>query len=242
MIKKYGTRNSLLLAPMPTASTAHLIRNNESFEAPQGIIFSRQVNAGGFTVVNHHVTKDFEKLGIWHPKLIEFIAACQGTLKYLIRFIEDHAELFPHLFEERSPNSSGNISLTLIADVREQLRWLVTKYKTQYEISQKTYLKYARQRAIYIDQSQSTNVHIRDPTVNKLKAIHSLGNKLRLKTGMYYLRQDPARDLGKFSLSTEILTYYDSIIGENEKKVSPIIPGATIGEVCTRQKDCLSCQ
>lgn len=232
MIQKHGVRNSLFLSNMPTASTAQILNNSETLEAHQSNLYSRNVNIGSFTVCNRHLSKDLGNLGLWHPKLIDFIAVCQGSVKYLIQFVEDHHDLFPHVFEERSPNFD-NQKYTLISDIRERLRWLTEKYKTMFEISQKTFLKYTRQRAIYIDQSQSTNIHVSDPTVEKMSAIHSYTQKLRLKTCMYYLRQESAKPIGAFNISSEIIAYHAKLTG-NKKIDTPI--------VCTRESNCISCQ
>jgi ribonucleotide reductase alpha subunit len=74
-------------------------------------------------------------------------------------------------------------------DNKERVLFLIQKYKTMYEISQKDILKKARQRAIYIDQTQSTNIFLDNVTVSKVRAVHYYGHKLGLKTGIYYLRQ-----------------------------------------------------
>ena len=62
---KYGARNSLLMAPMPTASTAQIMGNNESFEPYTTNIYTRRVLAGEFVCVNPHLVKDLIKLGLW---------------------------------------------------------------------------------------------------------------------------------------------------------------------------------
>merc|ERR1719245_318905 len=64
-ISKHGVRNSLLLAPMPTASTAQILGNNESVEAYTSNIYTRRVLSGEFQVVNQHLLKDLVELGIW---------------------------------------------------------------------------------------------------------------------------------------------------------------------------------
>jgi ribonucleoside-diphosphate reductase alpha chain len=63
-ISKYGMRNSLLLAPMPTASTAQILGNNECFEPYTTNIYSRRTLAGEFIVVNKHLLKDLVNLGL----------------------------------------------------------------------------------------------------------------------------------------------------------------------------------
>lgn len=68
-IKTHGVRNSLLLAPMPTASTAQILGNNECFEPYTSNLYTRRVLSGEFIVVNKHLLKDLVKLGIWNDDL-----------------------------------------------------------------------------------------------------------------------------------------------------------------------------
>jgi len=82
-IKQYGLRNSLLIAPMPTASTAQILNNNESFEMFTTNIFSRSTLAGDFTIVNKHLYSDLNKLGLWTPQLVDQILAADGSIQHL---------------------------------------------------------------------------------------------------------------------------------------------------------------
>lgn len=68
-IKKHGLRNSLLVAPMPTASTAQILGNNECFEPYTSNFYSRRVLAGEFAVINKHLLRDLSELGIWNEEL-----------------------------------------------------------------------------------------------------------------------------------------------------------------------------
>ena len=64
-VKKNGVRNSLLLAPMPTASTSQILGNNECFEPYTSNVYTRRVLSGEFVVVNKHLLKDLIKVGLW---------------------------------------------------------------------------------------------------------------------------------------------------------------------------------
>ena len=64
-VKRVGARNSLLLAPMPTASTSQILGNNESFEPFTSNIYTRRVLSGEFIVVNKHLVRDLLKIGLW---------------------------------------------------------------------------------------------------------------------------------------------------------------------------------
>ena len=111
-----------------------------------------------------------------------------------------------------------------------------------FETSQKVILKYARQRGVYVCQSQSMNAYISDPTSNKMKAFHSMAQKLGLKTGMYYLRQNPSKDIGSFNIPAHVLEYLNKIEKKEiqNKPTPPIIQNI----ICTREMKeagCLSC-
>jgi ribonucleoside-diphosphate reductase subunit M1 len=78
-------------------------------------------------------------------------------------------------------------------------------YRTVWEISQKKIIDLAVGRAAYIDQSQSLNIHLPEPTFSKITSMHFYAWKNGLKTGMYYLRSRPAVDAIKFTLNVEEL-------------------------------------
>ena len=80
-VMKYGARNSLLIAPMPTASTAQILGNNESFEPFTSNVYNRRVLAGEFAVVNKHLLKDLTKLGIWNDEVKEKLINSQGSVQ-----------------------------------------------------------------------------------------------------------------------------------------------------------------
>ena len=80
-IKQFGMRNSLLLAPMPTASTAQILGNNECFEPYTSNVYSRRVLAGDYIVVNKHLLKDLVSLGIWNEDLKNKIISANGSIQ-----------------------------------------------------------------------------------------------------------------------------------------------------------------
>ncbi|KAK8763606.1 hypothetical protein V5799_033783 [Amblyomma americanum] len=82
-IAKHGIRNSLLLAPMPTASTAQILGNNESIEAYTSNIYTRRVLSGEFQVVNHHLLKDLTDRGLWNESLKNDLIANNGSVQNL---------------------------------------------------------------------------------------------------------------------------------------------------------------
>lgn len=77
---KYGARNSLLLAPMPTASTSQVLGNNESFEPFTANVYTRRVLAGEFVCVNKHLVKDLIKLNLWTAEVKNELVAHNGSV------------------------------------------------------------------------------------------------------------------------------------------------------------------
>ncbi|XP_064636493.1 ribonucleoside-diphosphate reductase large subunit-like [Lineus longissimus] len=98
-IKKYGVRNSLLIAPMPTASTAQILGNNEAFEAFTSNIYTRRVLAGEFQMVNHHLVKDLTALGLWSDDLKNQILAYGGSIQQIEGIPEDIKNLYKTVWE-----------------------------------------------------------------------------------------------------------------------------------------------
>jgi len=98
-IMKYGVRNSLLLAPMPTASTSQILGNNECFEPYTSNIYTRRVLSGEFVVVNKHLLRDLVKLGIWNENLKNKIIASNGSVQNIPEIPENIKELYKTVWE-----------------------------------------------------------------------------------------------------------------------------------------------
>ncbi|AST09264.1 ribonucleotide reductase large subunit [Murmansk poxvirus] len=170
-IHKYGVRNSLLIAPMPTASTAQILGNNESVEPYTSNIYTRRVLSGEFQVVNPHLLRVLTERKLWSEELKNRIIADGGSVQK--------------------------------TDIPEDIKRI---YKTVWEIPQKTILKMAADRGAFVDQSQSLNIHISEPSYSKLSSMHFYGWSLGLKTGMYYLRTKAASNPIKFTVEKDKLT------------------------------------
>jgi len=152
-IKRSGLRNSLLVAPMPTASTAQIMGNNEAFEPYTTNLYLRRTLAGEFVMVNKHLVKDLMAIGKWTPDIKTEIVRAGGSVQGL--------------------------------DIPEKLKAI---YRTVWEIPQKSIIEMSADRGAFIDQSQSLNIFMENPTVAKLSSMHMYGFSRGLKTGMYYLR------------------------------------------------------
>ncbi|KAF2707071.1 hypothetical protein K504DRAFT_504256 [Pleomassaria siparia CBS 279.74] len=175
-IAEHGVRNSLLVAPMPTASTSQILGYNECFEPYTSNIYSRRVLAGEFQIVNPWLLKDLVDMGLWSDNMKNRIIADGGSI-------------------QRIPNIPDDIKAL---------------YKTVWEISQRHILQMSADRGAFIDQSQSLNIHMKEPTMGKITSMHFAGWKLGLKTGMYYLRTMAASAPIQFTVDQEALKVVDT--------------------------------
>jgi ribonucleoside-diphosphate reductase alpha chain len=98
-IKKHGIRNSLLLAPMPTASTSQILGNNECFEPYTSNIYTRRVLSGEFVVVNKHLLKDLVELGLWDSDMKNKIISSNGSIQNIPEIPTQIKELYKTVWE-----------------------------------------------------------------------------------------------------------------------------------------------
>lgn len=98
-VKKHGVRNSLLLAPMPTASTAQILGNNECFEPYTSNIYTRRVLSGEFIIVNKHLLKDLVREGLWNKDMRQKIMAANGSVQNIQEIPKQLKELYKTAWE-----------------------------------------------------------------------------------------------------------------------------------------------
>ena len=98
LVKK-GTRNSLLLAPMPTASTSQILGNNECFEPYTTNIYLRRTLAGEFVVVNKHLVNDLKERGLWSKEMKDLMVKANGSVQNIIDIPDDIKELYKTVWE-----------------------------------------------------------------------------------------------------------------------------------------------
>jgi ribonucleoside-diphosphate reductase alpha chain len=98
-VMKNGVRNSLLVAPMPTASTSQILGNNEAFEPYTSNIYTRRVLSGEFIVVNKHLLEDLVKRGLWNEDLKQEIMRHNGSVQNIDAVPEDLKELYKTVWE-----------------------------------------------------------------------------------------------------------------------------------------------
>ena len=208
-IKQFGLRNSLLVAPMPTASTAQILGNNECFEPFTTNLYKRNTLSGEYAVINKHLVEDLVNLGIW----------------------SDNVRL--KLFNE-------NGSVQNIPEIPTEIKEV---YKTVWEMKGKSILDMARDRSYFIDQSQSLNMFMAEPTASKLSSAHMYGWKLGLKTGMYYLRVKPkAQALKGLGIDLSSASIQEVEKPKEVEQMKDFNPDEFTAKVCSLDNpDCESC-
>ena len=175
-IVEHGVRNSLLVAPMPTASTSQILGFNECIEPYTSNIYVRRTLAGEYTIINQHLISELMEQELWSQELKDIIIYYDGSIQKIKEIPDDIKAI----------------------------------YKTVWEITQKVLIDQAADRGIYIDQSQSLNIFIENPTIKNLSSMHFYGWSKGLKTGSYYIRSKPASQSQKFSLDVKTIKKIES--------------------------------
>jgi len=169
-VAEHGVCNSLFAAQMPVASSAKITGSFEMTEPAHSALFSRRVVGGEILVVNKYLVDDFEKIGIWSDMLKNEIIMHDGSIQK-INF---------NKYLDPDKKSYEN-------DVK-RVEHLVSKYRTTWEIPQKEIINMAADRGPFIDQSQSMNLYLSDPSFSKLTSAIMFGHSKGLKTLSYYIR------------------------------------------------------
>ena len=167
-IKQFGVKNSLLVAPMPTASTAQILGNNESTEPFTSNLYVRRVLSGEYIIINEYLMNDLTEIGLWNSEM-------------------------------RNKIIKDNGSVQNIDEIPQNLKDL---YKTVWEIKQRIIIDMAADRAPYICQSQSMNIHMESDR-SKMSSCHFYAWKKGLKTGMYYFRTKAKAEAIQFTIENE---------------------------------------
>jgi len=169
-VKNYGVCNSLFTAQMPVASSAKITGSYEMTEPAHSAIFNRRVVGGEIMIVNKYLISDFEKLGIWCEDLKNEIILNEGSIQNIN---------FNNYLDPEDKNYTKKV---------KRIEHLIPKYKTIWEISQKELIDMAADRAPFIDQSQSMNIYMGNPTLSKITSSHFRAWEKGLKTLCYYVR------------------------------------------------------
>jgi ribonucleoside-diphosphate reductase alpha chain len=169
-VSEYGVCNSLFTAQMPVASSAKITGSYEMTEPAHSAIFNRRVVGGEIMIVNKYLINDFEKIGIWSEDLKNEIIFNEGSIQNIN---------FNNYLDPEDKNYNKKV---------KRIEHLIPKYKTIWEISQKQLIDMASDRAPFIDQSQSMNIYMSNPTLSKITSSHFHSWESGLKTLCYYVR------------------------------------------------------
>lgn len=228
-VKEYGICNSLFMAYMPTASSAKITGSYESFEPMDSNLFNRRVVGGEFLIVNKYLITDLEDMGLWSEMMKNEIILNSGSIQ---------AINFNKYLDTESKGYEKKV---------KRIEHLLAKYKTVWEISQKELIEMSAERAPFIDQSQSLNVYMANPTVGKISSSIMFAWKQGLKTGSYYLRTKAISTGAKHlaidtSQSNAIVTKNPAILDEEEELNKRIAEEtAKMSKPTDSNFDCIGC-
>lgn len=183
-VQKYGVRNSLGIALMPTASTAQILKRTESFEPFCEAFSTRTVLSGQHLIINRYLVSDLSDMGLWGKSAIKQLVDNNGSCQSLT---------FPDIQEF----------------TQKRLDLVKKKYLTIYELPQSELVKMHNERGVFVDQSASFNVHMKDVTYQKLTSLLFDQWKQGAKTGMYYLRSKAA--VNAINVAANSLTQEDCV-------------------------------
>ena len=169
-VKEYGVCNSLFTAQMPVASSAKITGSFEMTEPAHSALFNRRVVGGEIMIVNKYLINDFEKIGVWCEDLKNEIIMNEGSIQNIN---------FNQYLDPEDKNYNKKV---------KRIEHLIPKYKTIWEISQRELIDMAADRAPFIDQSQSMNIYMANPTLSKITSSHFHSWEKGLKTLCYYVR------------------------------------------------------
>jgi ribonucleoside-diphosphate reductase alpha subunit len=193
---RHGLRNSLLIAPMPTASTSQILGYNECFEPFTTNLYTRRTLAGEFIVINKYLLKELIDLKIWSEELKQQIVARNGSIQGIMAIPEE----------------------------------IQLRYKTAWELKQRTLIDMAASRGAFICQSQSLNLFVADPAYAKLTSMHFHAWKQGLKTGCYYLRTKAPVSAQKFTVDPRLLASIQGTHVENHSETNSVYESDSEGE------------
>jgi ribonucleoside-diphosphate reductase alpha chain len=169
-VKNHGVCNSLFTAQMPVASSAKITGSFEMTEPAHSALFNRRVVGGEIMIVNKYLNNEIEKLGIWSEDLKNEIIINEGSIQNIN---------FNNYLDSEEKNYAKKV---------KRIEHLIPKYKTIWEISQRELIDMAADRAPFIDQSQSMNIYMSNPTLSKITSSHFHSWERGLKTLCYYVR------------------------------------------------------
>ena len=212
-VKEFGVRNSLLLAPMPTASTSQIFGNNECFEPYTSNIYSRRVLSGEFIIVNKHLLKDLIQLGLWNNSMKNKIIAANGSIQKIEEIPADIKELYKTVWEIKQRNI-----IDMSAD-------------------RGAYICQSQSLNLFVDNptaSKLTSMHFHAWRKGLKTGMYYLRSQAATQAVQFTVEKQGSKEMEPVIPSVENINQ----VAENVNNVEPT---KTDGPTCTMQDGCVSC-
>ncbi len=212
-VKEFGIRNSLLLAPMPTASTSQIFGNNECFEPYTSNIYSRRVLSGEFIIVNKHLLKDLIQLGLWNNSMKNKIIAANGSIQQIEEIPADIKELYKTVWEIKQRNI-----IDMSAD-------------------RGAYICQSQSLNLFVDNptaSKLTSMHFHAWRKGLKTGMYYLRSQAATQAVQFTVEKQGSKEMEPVIPSVENSNQKASTINDVE-------PTQTNGSTCTMQDGCVSC-
>lgn len=210
-VKQYGVRNSLLLAPMPTASTSQIFGNNECFEPYTSNIYTRRVLSGEFIIVNKHLLKDLVSLGLWNNNMKNKIIAANGSVQHIDEIPADIKELYKTVWEIKQRNL-----IDMAAD-------------------RGAYICQSQSLNLFVDSpttSKLTSMHFYAWKKGLKTGMYYLRSQAATQAVQFTVEKQASNDITPVAPNQETA---------NNNGASDVEPTMTDGATCTMQDGCISC-
>ncbi len=211
-VKQFGVRNSLLLAPMPTASTSQIFGNNECFEPYTSNIYTRRVLSGEFIIVNKHLLKDLVNLGLWNNSMKNKIIAANGSIQNIEEIPAVIKELYKTVWEIKQRNI-----IDMAAD-------------------RGAYICQSQSLNLFVDNpntSKLTSMHFHAWKKGLKTGMYYLRTQAATQAVQFTVEKQGNNEVIPVIPSTEIL---------NQSQINnDIEPTQTDGPTCSMQDGCISC-
>lgn len=225
-IKKHGLRNSLLIAPMPTASTSQILGNNECIEPYTSNIYTRRTLSGEYIVVNKHLLNDLIRLGLWDDEMKEALIASNGSVQHIEGLPQELKDRYKTVWEisqkviidmaaDRGAFICQSQSLNLFVE-NPQLSKLSSMHFYAWQKGLKTGMYYLRSKA----------------AVDPIK--FTLSEKHQRK----FLKKDAT---GNGAEATPAASEETIALQRSLEDMTPAIETSATGPVCTMEEGCIMC-
>ncbi|VXB57775.1 ribonucleoside-diphosphate reductase subunit alpha [Maribacter litoralis] len=207
-VQSNGVRNSLLVAPMPTASTSQILGNNECFEPYTSNIYTRRVLSGEFIVVNKHLLEDLVELGMWNESMKQELMRANGSIQHIETIPQDIRDLYKTVWE---------LSMKDIIDMSRQ---------RGYFIDQSQSLNLFMENANY---SKLTSMHFYAWKSGLKTGMYYLRTKAAVDAIKFTLDNSKKKVVATDEVKkTEVVTAIDSEVVITESAVSKVAPQAEL--------------